>query len=119
MSVLYIAFLSYPDWLLKFDVCIIHLFTYRVNRYMEYFYNNCNSSAMQLNSVAGGVFVFVRSPDVKLFLARLEKVFTVFPHSRAYTGLPHGKVVAALPRGWTISAARPRKTDPVTIARLP
>ena len=39
--------------------------------------------------------------------------------AKVFTGLPHGKVVAALPRGWTISAARPRKTDPVTIARLP
>ena len=84
---------------------------------------------MQLTSVAGGIFVFVRSPatvfsfvrstDVKLLLGHLAKVFTVFPHSRVYTGLPHSKVCTALPRGWTISAARPQKTDPVTIARLP
>ena len=65
---------------------------------------------MRITSVAANVFAFVRSPDVTLFLAQLEKVFT---------GLPHSKVCTALPRGWTISAARPRKTDPVTIARLP
>ena len=65
---------------------------------------------MRLTSVAGRVFAFVRPTGVKLFLARLEKVFTVFPH---------GKVVAPLPRGWIISAARPRKAGPVTIARLP
>ena len=84
---------------------------------------------MRLNSVAGGVFVFVRSPvtvfsfvrstDVKLLLGHLAKVFTVFPHSMVYTGLPHSKVYTALPRCWTISAARHRKTGPVTIARLP
>ena len=70
-------------------------------------------------SVAGEVFAFVRSTDVKLSLGHLAKVFTVFPHSRVYTGLPHSKVCTALPRDWTISAARPRKTGPVTIARLP
>ena len=69
-----------------------------------------NSSAMRLTSVAGEVLAFVRSPDVKLLLAWLAKVFT---------GLPHSRVCTALPQGWTISAARPRKTDPVTIARLP
>ena len=64
-----------------------------------------NNSAMRLTSVAGGVFVFVRSTatvfsfvrstDVKLLLGHLAKVFTVFPHSRVYTGLPHGKVYPA------------------------
>ena len=35
---------------------------------------------MRLTSVAGGVFAFVRSTDVKLLLGSLAKVFTVFPH---------------------------------------
>ena len=47
---------------------------------------------MRLTSVAGGVFVFVRSTatvfsfvrstDVKLLLGHLAKVFTVFPHGK-------------------------------------
>ena len=36
-------------------------------------------------SVADEVFAFVRSPDVKLLLAWLAKVFTGLPHSKVYT----------------------------------
>ena len=49
-------------------------------------------------SVADEVSAFVRSPDVKLLLAWLAKVFT---------GLPHGKVYIARPRIGAVSAAKP------------
>ena len=40
---------------------------------------------MWLTSVAAGVFVIARSPDVKLLLAWLAKVFTGLPHDKVFS----------------------------------
>ncbi len=64
---------------------------------------------MWLTSVAAGVFVIARSPDVKLLLAWLAKVFT---------GLPHGEyILRSLVAGYSQPLTPGRQ--PVTIARLP